>query len=265
MAVVPSGDTLNLALRLWSDLRDHGTVDDPADLDRLLASLGQPGAPGYDCGLRRTFACFAPDEDASDFALPTGERPPDGAAGRFIAHVLVTRSLLAAGLAIDPRVNGAMCEAYALSWTAAGGAGYYQTPLALALSLWLPALDPDAQSDRPLPLDWSAACFDDEQRWDPDYRLFSHYDIRDRALDWAIYVGSRPGRHRGVSVWTIVEPLLRMQQDGRARLALAQFAEAADEPEDAPPPAVAMLERNRIAELLREYMSRATGRGGWTV
>ena len=265
MAFVPSGDTLDLALRLWPALRDRGVVDDPADLDRLLASLGQPGAPGYDCGLRRTFACFAPDEDASDFALPTGERPWDGAAGRFVAHVLVTRALLAAGLAIDARVTGAMGEAYALSWTAAGGGNYYQTPLALAVSLWLPALDPDTQSDHPLPLDWSARCFDDERRWDPDYRLFSHYDIRERALDWAIYAGARPGRHRGVSVWTIVEPLLRMPQDGRVQLALAQFAEAADEPEDVPPPAAAMLERNRIAERLREYMSRAAGRTGGTV
>ncbi len=62
-----------------------------------------------------------------------------------------------------------------------------------------------------------------------------------------------------------MEPLLRMPRDGRAQLALAQFAEAADEPEDVPPPAAAIIERNRIAELLREYMSRATGRSGWTV
>ena len=62
-----------------------------------------------------------------------------------------------------------------------------------------------------------------------------------------------------------MEPLLRMPQDGRVQLALAQFAEAADEPEDVPPPAASMLERNRIAERLREYMSRAAGRTGGTV
>lgn len=36
---------LELAIRLWPQVRDRGAVDDPSDLDTLLASQGQPGAP----------------------------------------------------------------------------------------------------------------------------------------------------------------------------------------------------------------------------
>lgn len=253
-------DILDLALRMWPQVRDQGTVDDPEELDRLLAAQGQPGAPGYDCGLRRTFSCFPPDEEAA-FALSTGERPESDESARMVGHLLVTRTLLAAGLAIDERVTGAMCDAYALSWTTTGGKGgsrYHQTPLVLAVSLWLVATDPLSQSDRPLPIDWSPDCFRQQDRWDPDYRLFSHYDIRERALDWTTYVSSDPARHAGVSVWTIVEPLLRMVQDARVRIALAQFVDATDVGGE-PAPAAAMLERNRIAELLRAFMTEGGG------
>ena len=65
---------LDLVWQLWPQLRDRGTVDDPADLDRLLVTAGRPGAPGYDCGVRRSFECFPPDREAT-FVLPTGERP----------------------------------------------------------------------------------------------------------------------------------------------------------------------------------------------
>ena len=251
------GEVLELALRLWPQARDRGSVDDPQDLDRLLESQGQPGAPGHDCGQRYTFACFAPGAEA-DLSLPTGERADSDQGARFTAHLLVTRTLLAAGLSIDERVTGAMCDAYALSWATSGGGNHHQTPLALAVSLWLVALDPLSASDRPLRIDWSAECFRQHDHWDPDYRLFSHYDIRERALDWAMYVSVDPGRHAGVSVWTIVEPLLRLEQDSRVRIALGQFADAADTGERAP--AAAMLERNRIAGLLRDYMER--GRAG---
>ena len=247
---------LDLALRLWPAARDSGAVGDPNDLDVLLASQGQPGAIGHDCGLRSTFACFAPNEDAA-FVLPTSERPSTDAEGRFIAHVLVTRVLLAAGLSIDPRVTDAMCAAHALSW-AVGGTEYAQSPLALATALWLPALDPDASSDRPLPIDWSAACFDDPGRWPPDDRLFSHYDMRERALDWAVYASSRSERREGVSIFTLAEPLLRMQRDSRAQIALAQFADAADSPSTAPVPAAAMLERRRISEALRAQLGSSS-------
>ncbi|MEZ4502614.1 MAG: hypothetical protein R3C39_08315 [Dehalococcoidia bacterium] len=251
-------ELLDLAFKLWPDVRDRGVVGDPSDLDRLLAAQGLPGAPGFDCGVRDTFGCFAPDQDASDFALPTGERPRSDEEGRFIAHVLVTRVLLGAGLGVDPRVTSALCATYALSWTATGG-DYRQSPLALATTLWLPALDADASSDRPLPIDWSAACYQDEDRWDLDYRLFSRYDIRERALDWAVFVSSNPARHEGVSMWTIVEPLLRMERDGRAELALGQYADAADEVGSAPAPAAAMLERTRVAASLRAYLASVSG------
>jgi hypothetical protein len=245
---VSSSEILDLALRLWPQARDQGTVDDPADLDLILEAQGLPGAPGYDLGVRSTFACFAPDEEAT-FALPTGEQPASDEGARFLAHVLVTRTLLAVGLSIDERVDGAMTSAHALSWTT-NGDGYHQTPLALATSLWLIALDPASSSDRPLAIDWSAAYYQRDW-WDPDDRLFSHYDVRERALDWAVYVSYDTSRHRGCSIWTLVEPLLRLERDTRAQLALAQLSSSADSGERAS--AAAMLERNRIAGLLRAY------------
>jgi hypothetical protein len=245
-------EVLDIALRLWPQARDSGTVNDPSELDRLLEAQGLPGAPGYEGGVRSTFACFGPDEEAT-FALPTGERPATDEAARFIAHVLVTRTLLAVGLSIDERVDGAMTSAYALSFTTSGGGYYHQTPLALATTLWLVALDPMSASDRPLAIDWSAEHYQRDW-WDPDDRLFSHYDVRERALDWAAYVSYDTSRHRGCSIWTIVEPLLRLEQDTRARLALAQFSGAADAGERAG--AAAMLERNRVAGLLRGYLGQ---------
>ncbi len=247
-----ASEILDLALRIWPQARDSGVVDDPADLDRLLAAQNQPGAPNHDCGQRYTFACFAPDAEAA-LTLSTGESA-EGEDARFIAHLLVTRTLLAVGLVIDQRVSGAIADSYAFSWTATGGGHYHQTPLALALSLWLVALDPNSASDRPLQIDWPSDCFDDPERWDPDYRLFSHYDIRERALDWAMYVSAAPCRHEGASVWTIVEPLLRMEQDWRVGQALGQLAEIADAGSEQAP-AAAMLERNRIATLLRAHLA----------
>jgi len=247
---------LDLAQRLWPAVRDTGAVADPEDLDRLLATQGLPGAIAQDCGVTSTFACFAPEQDAADFVLPTGERPQADSEGRFIAHVLVTRVLLGAGLGIDPRVESALCGAHALSW-AASGLQYPQSPLALATALWLPALDPDSASDRPLPIDWSARCFEDPTFWNPEERLFSHYDVRESALDWAVYASSRPERHEGVSIWTIVEPLLRLGRDSRASIALSNFADSADPATTAPAPAAAMLERRRISDALRVHLASA--------
>ncbi|MEZ4553250.1 MAG: hypothetical protein AB7L91_09210 [Dehalococcoidia bacterium] len=257
-------EPLDLALRLWPQARDRGTVDDPTDLDRLLEAQGLPGAPGYECGLRSTFACFGPDEAAS-LTLPTGEQPGSDESARFLAHLVVTRTLLAVGLSIDERVAAAMTSAHALSWATAGGGNYHQEPIALATSLWLVALDPDGSSDRPLPIDWSVECLQGAW-WDPDERLFSHYDMRERALDWAAYVSYDTARHEGCSIWTIVEPLLRLEQDTRARLALAQLSGAADVGQRAS--AAAMLERNRVAGMLRSYFGPAGANGstaqpGW--
>ena len=243
-------EVLHLALGLWPQVRDRGAVDDPAALDTLLGSLGQPGAPGYEGGVRSTFACFAPDEDASSFTLPTGERPASDDEGRLIAHILVTRTLLGAGLHVDRRVLQAMGDTFALTWCVRGA--YLASPLALATSLWLVALDPLRKSDRPIPIDWTPALYQDPERWDTDYRLFSHYDIRERALDWVVYASVDPARHRGCSVWSIVEPLLRLTDD-RAYSALADT-----EVEDVP--AAAMLERGRIEGLLRAFIAQQRSR-----
>ncbi|MEE8421589.1 MAG: hypothetical protein V3S31_02305 [Dehalococcoidia bacterium] len=249
-------EVLALALRIWPQVRDSGSAGDPSELDRLIEAQNQPGAPNHDCGQQFTFACFPPDAVPA-VALPSGEQA-SGDEARFIAHLLVTRTLLGAGLAIDERVTGAMCDAYAFSWATTGGANHRQSPLALALSLWLVALDPSSASDRPLPIDWTPACFEQHDYWDPDYRLFSHYDIRERALDWARYVSIDPRRHPGVSVWTIVEPLLRLKQDTRANMALGHFAEAADAASERAS-AAAMLERNRVAEMLRDHLAGGAG------
>ncbi|RJQ07731.1 MAG: hypothetical protein C4558_09190 [Dehalococcoidia bacterium] len=89
------------------------------------------------------------------------------------------------------------------------------------------------------------------------YRLFSHYDIHQRALDWVAYTSAAPGRHPGCSVWTVVEPLLRFD-DQRAQIALGQFATlAARGEDDAPVPAAAMLDRARVEALLRAHLAAA--------
>ena len=239
---------LELAIQLWPQVRDRGAVDDPNDLDTLLAVQGQPGAPGVEGGVRHTFACFPPEEDAT-FVLPSGERPRDDTDARLIAHILVTRVLLGAGLSIDRRVQEAMGDAYAMTWAVAGA--YDTSALALATSMWLVALDPQQASDHPLPIDWSPAYYQNAARWDLDYRLFSHYDIRERMLDWISYTSVAPSRHPGCSIWTIVEPLMRIP-DQRAQMALALFADASDDTEQAIP-AAAMLDRARVAALLRAY------------
>jgi hypothetical protein len=254
---VSQSQILDLALRLWPDVRDRGAVSDLTALDELLGSLGQPGAPGYDCDLRSTFACFTPDEEAA-LTLPTGESTTSDAEARFIGHVLVTRTLLAAGLHVDQRVIIAMSDAYAFSW-AMRPASRDLTPLALASTLWLIALDPLSPSDRPLPMSWDAACFDDPECWDTDYRLFSHYDISERATDWAVFSSGSPERREGCSIWTVVEPLLRLDADNRVRIALVALADASDSGAgDAP--AAAMLERGRIAAMLQGSLGLG-GRG----
>ncbi len=249
-------EILTLALGLWPGARDSGAVSDPTALDELLTALGQPGALGYDCGLRSTFACFAPDEDAA-LTLPTGETTTSDTEARFIGHVLVTRTLLAAGLHIDQRVITAMSDTYAFSW-GMRPASRDLSPLALASTLWLIALDPLSLSDRPLPMSWDVACFDDSERWDTDYRLFSHYDISERATDWAVFSSGSPVRREGCSIWTIVEPLLRLDADNRVRIALSAFSEASDTDVVAAP-AAAMLERGRIAAMLQGSLGARDG------
>jgi hypothetical protein len=250
---VPNNNVLEIALALWPVVRDGNPPPDPTQLDVLLDSQGQPGAAGYDCGLRTTFAAFAPDEEAR-VTLPSGEQTESDEEARFVAHLVVTRTLLAAGLAIDERVNQGLATAHALSWTTEGAEHHHWTPLALAVGLWLVALDPQTDSDRPLPIDWSPACFERDW-WDPDYRLFSHYDVLERALDWASYVSRDAARRGGCSVWTIAEPLLRLEQDARARIALPMLADG--DPPGHRPPATAGLERGRVALLVQGYLQAA--------
>ncbi len=249
---------LDIALRLWPQVRDQGTVQDPSDLDLLLATQGQPGAHAYADGVRSSFGCFAPDEEAS-LTLPTGERIDDDDDARFIGHVLITRTLLGAGLHIDRRVQQAMGHAYAVTWCVDGP---YDAPArCLAATLWLVALDRNRNSDRPLPIDWDAEFFQDATRWDLEYRIFSHYDMRERALDWATYVSVDSARHTGVSIWTIIEPLLRLN-DARAHLALAQLSESSDEAEENTS-AASMLERARVDSQLRAFLAQLSpGRTG---
>ncbi len=250
-----TSEALALALRLWPQARDNGAVDDPTQLDALLATLGKPGAPGLDGGVTGTFAAFAPEQEAL-FTLPTGERPASDAEGRLLAHILISRTLQAAGLHVDRRVQRAIGHAYAVTWCVRGA--YEASPLVLASTLWLVALDPLRKSDRPLPIEWEPALYQDPERWDTDYRLFSHYDIRERALDWVMYASIDRSRHAGCSMWTIVEPLLRLADD-RAFQALAGFAEASDtEEEDLP--ALAVLERGRIEGLLRAFSAQSRQR-----
>lgn len=244
---------LDLALRLWPEVRDRGSVSDPADLDLLLATQGQPGAHGYAEGVRSSFAAFGEDVEAK-VTLSAGERVEDDQDARLVGHMLVTRVLLGAGLHIDPRVQRAMAHAYATTW--ALRSPYDAPPLALATTLWLVALDPDRNSDRPLPMDWSAEYYNDAERWDLDYRLFSHYDSRERALDWATYVSIDPARRAGVSMWTIIEPLLRLT-DARAHLALAQLSESTDEVDESAT-AASMLERARVESLLRAFLAQVS-------
>lgn len=245
---------LDLALRLWPQVRDSGTVDDPLFLDALLASQGQPGAAGHHSGIESTFACFKPDDVAS-FTLPSGEQTRDDEDARLMAHILVTRVLLGAGLHIDRRVQRALADAHAIIWTPRGV--LQASPLVLATSLWLIALDPLQVSDQPLAIDWTPEAFQDTERWDLTYRLFSHYDIHQRALDWVAYASAAPGRMPGCSAWTVVEPLLRFD-DQRAQIALGQFATLAARGEDeAPVPAAAMLDRARVEALLRAHLAAA--------
>ena len=254
---------LDAALRLWPDARDRGAVDDPDDLDALLDAFGQPGAVGHGCGLTTTFACFPPGAEAS-VTLPTGEASASDEEARLIGHIAVTRTLMAAGLGVDARVAQAMAAAHALTWTTEGGGHHHTTPLVLAAALWLVALDPLAGDDRPLPIDWSPQCFERDW-WDADYRLFSHYDVRERALDWAARVAREPARHPGCSGWTIAEPLLRLGADSRAAIALPMLASGAEAAADAAPVrAAASLERGRIAALVHAHLraAEAGGQGG---
>lgn len=242
-------ETIELALRLWPEARDSGYVSDPTTLDILLQTLGNKGALGYECGLRTTFSPSSQSDNLAPILLPTGEKTPtDELNTKLIANILITRTLIAAGLHVDERVIRSMADTYAFCWAPKGNA-VIASPLARACSLWLIALDPSSASDKPLPVSWDAECFNNPEIWDTDYRLISHYDVRERAMDWAVFVSGDTARRDGCSRWTIIEPLLRLKDDSRTRIALSAYAESEDAVE-INASAASMLERGRIANLL---------------
>src|SRR5262249_41857486 len=99
---------------------------------------------------------------------------------RLLAHIIVTRTLLGAGLGVDRRVQAAQGDAIAQTWGVRGD--YDASPLVLATSMWLVALDEQQASDRPLAIDWTPEFYQDAGRWDRESRLMSHYDVRERVL-----------------------------------------------------------------------------------
>lgn len=231
----------------WPSIRDGQVISDISVLDYLLSLLGKKNAFGIAQGLNNTFSGFT-DEDDQNIVLPSGEstRTPDEA--RLLAHILITRLLVGAGLDVDRRIQSALGDAYANTWCVKGE--YRTTPLVLAHSLWLIALDSQNHSDVPLVINWEPTYYQNAKVWDLNYRLFSHYDVKERALDWAVHVSHSSDRYAGCSRWNIIEPLIRIN-DERAHLAIKQLSESTD-PEVQGIGAAEILERSRISRLLEK-------------
>ena len=115
MPASTGSEVLQLALRLWPQVRDHGVVDDPGDLDQLIAAQGGAGRPRLRMRSAPHLLVLFRRTRRRGSRSPPASSPDSDDSARFIAHLLVTRTLLAAGLSIDERVDRAMCEAYALS------------------------------------------------------------------------------------------------------------------------------------------------------
>ena len=64
-----------------------------------------------------------------------------------------------------------------------------------------------------------------------------------------MFASGNAARRDGCSRWTIIEPLLRLKDDSRTRLALSAYAESEDAVETNAS-AASMLERGRISNLL---------------
>ena len=235
---------VDLALEIWPGLRDGNNLEDLSDLDILLESQGIPTAYGSSEGISATFGGFT-ESVSQAVTLPTGETTSSLEEAQLLCHMVVTRTLMSAGLVVDRRVQEAMGQAYANTWCVKGD--YTTTPLVLSASLWLVALDPQNHSDTPLPIDWTAPIYENSLVWDTEYRLFSHYDIKERALDWAVHVSHDNERHQGCSRWNIIEPLLRIE-DERAGLAVTNFLNQLEEDTENIS-ARYIIERSRIAKL----------------
>ena len=239
--------TIEIIFDIWPSLRDGHEIRDMAVLDHLLSLFGGENAFEAARGLNSTFSGFTND-DNQQISLPTGESTCTPDEAKLLAHILITRLLIGAGLHVDRRVQGALGDAYANTWCVKGE--YRTTPLVLAHSLWLIALDPQNHSDTPLAIDWEPIYYQDSDGWDLNYRLFSHYDVKERALDWAVHVSQSPDRYVGCSRWNIVEPLIRIN-DERAHLAIKGLSDTIDiEIEGIG--AAEILERSRISALLEK-------------
>ncbi len=235
---------IDIALEIWPVLRNGNNLEDLSHLDILLESRGISTAYGRTEGISATFGGFV-EPVYSSITLPTGETTSSLEEAKLLCHIIVTRTLMSAGLDVDRRVQEAMGQAYANTWCVRGD--YNTTPLVLGTSLWLIALDSQNHSDTPLPIDWNASMYENSMIWDTEYRLFSHYDIKERALDWAVHVSHENERHRGCSRWNIIEPLLRIE-DERAELAVANFLNQLEENTENLS-AKYIMERSRIAKL----------------
>lgn len=237
--------TIEIVLDTWPSIRDGQVSNDISLLDQLLSLFGEKNAFGVEQGIDSTFSGFA-DEDNQRIVLPSGEFTSTPNEAKLLAHILITRLLVAAGLHVDRRVQGALGDAYANTWCVKGE--YITTPLVLAHSLWLIALDPQNHSDIPLAINWDPTYYQNSGAWNLGYRLFSHYDVKERALDWAVHVSQSPDRYVGCSRWNIVEPLIRIN-DERAHLAIKQLSDTVDK-EIEGIGAAEILERSRIFGLL---------------
>ena len=231
----------------WNQLRDTGSLNDTSILDILLSRIGMEGSPGYDCGIRSTFSVFPPNIDA-ELILPTGEKSESDEDARFIAHILALRLFLGAGLGFESRIVDAIANTYGLSWTKKIGGNYECSKVALANSIWLIALDPKPESDIPLDIDWSLPCFQNEHLWDKNYNLFSRYDIKERMLDWLVYMSADEKKLVEISIFSFLEPIIRMKYDSRVKMILSKFSKFEDYHHSNS--AVILMEKKRILNLL---------------
>tara|TARA_Y100001970_G_scaffold89710_1_gene113078 strand:+ start:9313 stop:10062 length:750 start_codon:yes stop_codon:yes gene_type:complete len=236
----------------WAEVRDSGSLTNVGILDELLERIGKEGAPGYECGVINTFSVFSPDEDAK-IILVTGEETSSDAEARFIGNLLAIRLFLAAGFIFDAKIISALSSTYGLSWTKKIGGNYGHSSLSLATSLWLIALDPKPESDEPFNIDWDLQCFNNDELWDLDYNLFSHYDIKERMLDWCIYAINNDDIIQDISIFTILEPLLHLQNDSRAKIVIDKFSDLNDHHESKS--ASAMVEKKRISDLVSSLIN----------
>tara|TARA_Y100001970_G_C14249673_1_gene870854 strand:- start:3138 stop:3887 length:750 start_codon:yes stop_codon:yes gene_type:complete len=235
----------------WVEVRDTGSLSDVAILDQLLQRIGQEGAPGYECGVLDTFSIFDKNEDAK-IILSTGEETTSDTEARFIGNLLAIRLFLAAGFIFDAKIISALASTYGLSWTKKIGGNYGHSSLSLSISLWLIALDPKPESDEPFNINWELECFQNNELWDLDYNLFSRYDIKERMLDWCIYAVNNEDTMRGISIFTILEPLLQLRNDSRAKIVIDKFSDLNDHHESKS--ASTLIEKKRISDLINKIV-----------